>query len=80
MRKLLGFLARLRAERLHYTLEQARDEALLVFVSVPGERWEVEFLADDTVNVEVFRSDGRIVDESALGHMLAELSAGDAGP
>jgi hypothetical protein len=35
-----------------------RSEAIMVEVSVPGERWEVEFFADSHVEIEVFRASG----------------------
>jgi hypothetical protein len=71
---LLTFLDELRAARIHYELRQRRDRAIMVEVAVPGERWEIEFLEDGSVEVEVFRSDGRIHDASALGDLLARHS------
>jgi hypothetical protein len=55
---LLDFLIRLDEARLHYSLTHFRDETVAVEVVVPGERWEVEFFADGTVEVEVFSSVG----------------------
>ena len=49
--------------KIHYTLQSCRDEAIMVLVTVPGERWEVEFLADGSVEVERFISDGEIYGE-----------------
>ena len=49
----------------------------MVEVVVPGERWEVEFLQDGTVDVEVFKSDGDFRDATALGPMLAKHVAAD---
>jgi hypothetical protein len=43
----------------------------MVVVSVPGERWEVEFMIDGSVEVEVFRSNGTIDEEHALARLLA---------
>jgi len=68
---LLSFLNDLRAAKIHYRLGQVRDEAILVEIAVPGERWEVEFLDDGTVEVEIFRSDGEIHDAGALAHLLS---------
>jgi hypothetical protein len=48
----------LRAGKIHHRLDQYRDDAIMVEVAVPGERWEIEFLDDGTVEAEVFRSDG----------------------
>lgn len=46
---LLQFLARLRFVKISYSLEQIRDNAILVNVTVPGERWEIEFMADGEI-------------------------------
>ncbi|MFH5803994.1 hypothetical protein [Alienimonas sp. DA493] len=65
------FLADLRRARIHFRLRDSREDAVGVDVVVPGERWEVDFLDDGSVEVEVFRSDGRIADESALADLIA---------
>ncbi len=44
----------------------------MVEVTVPGERWEVEFLEDGSVDVEVFRSNGEIRNEVALEELLKQ--------
>ena len=72
--RLLGFLNDLRKGNIYYRLSQHRDDAIMVEVTVPGERWEVEFLQDGGVDVEVFRSDGQVLDATALGPMLAKHS------
>jgi hypothetical protein len=74
---LLAFLNELRRGKLYYRLSQHRDDAIMVEVTVPGERWEVEFLGDGSVDVEVFRSDGEIRDGSALVAMLRQFSDAD---
>ncbi|MBA3314838.1 MAG: hypothetical protein H0T47_16320 [Planctomycetaceae bacterium] len=64
------FRARLRAANTFHRLRDTRDEAISVDVSVPGERWEVEFLDDGSVETEVFRSDGHLHDESKLDELF----------
>lgn len=71
---LLSFLNDLRAAKIHYRLGHARDETILVEIAVPGERWEVEFFADGSLEVEVFRSNGEILGEEALEQLLARHS------
>jgi len=66
MQRLLGFLSRLDGAKINYRLEHNRDESIMVLVAVPGERWEIEFMLDDTIEVEVFTSDGAIRGEEAL--------------
>jgi hypothetical protein len=68
--RLLSFLNELRKGKIHYRLDQFRDDAIMVEVAVPGERWEVEFLDDGTVEAEVFRSDGTIHDGTSLDDLI----------
>jgi hypothetical protein len=50
----------------HYTLACHREDALMALITVPGERWEVEFLGDGSIEVERFLSNGEICGEEAL--------------
>ncbi|MBF9237784.1 hypothetical protein I2I05_10295 [Hymenobacter sp. BT683] len=71
LQKLLDFLVKLDDRKIHYTLAHHREEAIMVFVSVPGERWEIEFFADLHFEVEVFKSNGAYLeDESALERLF----------
>jgi hypothetical protein len=73
--KLLDFLARLQAAKIHYTLGHFRDETIAVEIAVPGERWEVEFFADGAVEVEVFPAGrGGLEGEDALDRLFATHS------
>jgi hypothetical protein len=64
---LLTFLNELRRVKIYYRLSQHRDDAIMVELAVPGERWEVEFLNDGTVD-----------DVAALLPMLAKHGDPDA--
>jgi hypothetical protein len=55
---------------MNYTLAHHREEAMMVIIAVPGERWEVEFMNDGSVEVERFTSNGQIHDESALDELF----------
>jgi hypothetical protein len=44
LQKLLNFLTELDSRKIHYTLAHYREEAIMVQVAVPGQRWEIEFL------------------------------------
>jgi hypothetical protein len=46
----------------------------MVSVAVPGERWEIEFLADGSVEVERFTSAGEIYGEEALDELFVLYS------
>lgn len=69
--QLLSFLSSLEDRKIAYSLNHVRDDAVMVEVAVPGERWEVEFLSDGTVDVEKFVSTGTLCGEDALGELLA---------
>lgn len=54
------FIRELDASRTHYTLTSVREGAVMVEVTLPGERWEVEFFNDRDPEIEVFVSDGTV--------------------
>jgi hypothetical protein len=68
--KLLTLLDRLARAEIPYHLEHSRDDAIMVIASAPGQYWEIEFVADGSVAVERFRSDGRVDDESVLEELF----------
>jgi hypothetical protein len=72
--KLLDFLNKLGEQKVPYRLSCWREEAIMVELATPGERWEIEFFADGHVEVERFRSDGHIADESALTDLFNALA------
>ena len=51
---LLKFLDDLRAEGVNFRLGQSRSTAIMVEVFVPRERWEIEFFADGSIDVDRF--------------------------
>jgi hypothetical protein len=68
--KMTDFLDRLDAADMHYTLASVREGAVVVGITVPGERWEVEFFKDGDVEVEVFKSNGEIGDLSSVEELF----------
>ena len=54
MTELLSFLTNLEERKISYRLEHNRQDSIMVLIAVPGERWEVEFFCDGTIEVEVF--------------------------
>ncbi len=69
-RKLTMFLKKLEQAHIHYPLASHREDAIMVLVTVPGERWEIEFLGDGSIEVERFLSNGEICGEEALHELL----------
>jgi hypothetical protein len=72
--RLTSFLRDLERGKISYTLQSNREQAIMVITTVPGERWEVEFLADGSVEVERFISDGEIYGEEMLNELLRKYS------
>lgn len=80
-RTLLDFLRRLKRAKIAHSLRQCRDDALMVEIRVPGERWEVELVDyGDEVHWEIerFVSDGAIDGEAALDELFARFSDEEA--
>ncbi len=73
LEKLLGFLSELDRRKIFFKLTRVRDEAIMVEIAVPGERWEVEFFGDGRVEVEVFESPGIVGGEEELDRLLKEF-------
>jgi hypothetical protein len=82
MHKLLAFLGELDARGIARALTSVRD-AVMVRVFIPGERWEVEFFPDGSVEVEVYRSVEGVIGgqaaEAALARLLREDDEAEAG-
>lgn len=82
LQKLFDFLDDLALHKIGFRLERNREEAIMVCVSVPGERWEIEFFADGEVEVEIFRSAqngvvGGNEAQTALRHLLSSFADDD---
>jgi hypothetical protein len=56
IRDVVSLLERQRAAHINYTLSDPTEGAIMVEVSVPGERWEIEFHKDGQIGVEIFAS------------------------
>lgn len=72
--KLLDLVGRLAKARIHYSLYHSRNDALGVDIAVPGERWEIEFLNDGTVEIERYRSDGAIGGEELIEELFRRFA------
>lgn len=74
MRNFISFLEKLESNKIYYTLDKTRDNYVKVDVSVPGERWEVEFAADGEIVIERFQSVGDIEGEDAIKYLFDNFS------
>ena len=71
--KLKAFLKELQDADIYFELSNHRVGAISVLITVPGEKWEVDFLDDGSVDVELFVSNGEIRDEEALKDLFARF-------
>ena len=68
---IFSFLQKLDEKKIPRRLDSVRDDAIMVEIPLPGERWEIEFFATGEIDIEVFRSDGKIRHAEALDELLA---------
>ena len=73
LQKLIIFLTRLEESRIYYRLNKIRD-CILVEISVPGQRWEVEFMENGEIEIEKFLTSNRIFDEQELEVLFHDFS------
>jgi hypothetical protein len=51
-----------------------RDDSIAIDAVLPGQRWEIEFFLDEEPDVEVFKSDGKVLGADALPGLIAKWS------
>ncbi|MDR1960979.1 MAG: hypothetical protein LBQ16_01700 [Gracilibacteraceae bacterium] len=59
--KLIDFTTGLEKNKIYYRLEKS-DNAIVVAIAIPGERWDARFLLDGSIELEKFLSDGEVAD------------------
>ena len=74
LKELISFLNKLEENNIFYKLNKIRNEAIMVEVAVPGQRWEIEFLENGTVDIEKFISDKDMYDAGELETLFKEFS------
>ena len=67
-------LNRLDQAKIYYNLAHHQEDAITIEVAVPGQRWEFDCYSNGTIEVEIFKSDGSIRDESAIDELFRDLS------
>ena len=77
--KLTALLERLDEARIPFTMEHSREDAIMILAFAPGEYWEIEFLQDGEIDIERYRSDGKIHDESVLQELF-DLCSDEEAP
>ncbi len=71
---MLNLLRELESRNIFFTIERHCDEGVMIVASVPGQRWEIEFLEDGEVRIEKFISDGKIIDLAEFQGLLDRFS------
>jgi hypothetical protein len=74
--RLLDFLNRLDRAHISYQLRHNRPDSVMIDISLPGWRWEVEFMADASVDIERYSSVAGVENDPGLLETLFE----DADP
>ena len=78
LNKFLNFLNQLEQRKINYQIFHHRDEAVMITVSLAGERWEIEFLDNGDIEVEKFISHGEIQGEEALNKLFERETTDDS--
>ena len=71
LNELIELLEKLEAHNIYYKLNKTRGDTIMVEVTVPGQRWEIEYntygkSSKCQIEIEKFISNGMIYDESEL--------------
>jgi hypothetical protein len=78
MNALLEFLDQLEEKKISYELSapscKKMRPAIMVTVNIPGQRWEVEFMLDGSLEIEKFVSNGEIYDEHEIDVLFRDYS------
>jgi len=73
LQKLIVFLTKLDENKIYYRLNKVRD-SIMVEIAVPGQRWEVEFMSDGTMEIEKFITENKIFDEQEIEVLFRDFS------
>lgn len=69
----MSFLRNWKRKRFTLSWDKIRD-SILVEVVIPGERWEIEFFENGAVEIEKFKSDGQMYDETEIDILFEQFS------
>jgi hypothetical protein len=74
--RLHTLLQQLDRARIQYTLGRVRDDTVMICVTIPGRRYEIEVFSDETLEVEAFGVQGQIGGQEMVDDLLAKFSNG----
>jgi len=75
----IELLERLEDKNIYYRLNKTRDDTIMIEVSVPGQRWEIEYntygrSTGGSIEIEKFSSDGTVYDEEEIETLFRDFS------
>ena len=70
---LIDFLDRLEDNKMYYRLNKTRD-SIMVEVPVPGQRWEIEFMANGTIEIEKFLTGATLYGEEEIEVLFRDFA------
>ena len=75
----IELLEKLEDKKIYYRLSKTRDDTITVEVSVPGQRWEIEYntygeKSGGSIEIEKFVSDGTIHGDEELDTLFRDFS------
>jgi hypothetical protein len=59
---------------IHFVRNDYREGAVSLFATVPGQRWEIDVMDDGDIEVEIFKSDGNLLDEAAFKDLVKSFA------
>ncbi len=74
LKDLNNFLNTLEDNKIFYRLSKIRRESVMVEVAVPGQRWEIEFMDNGSIEIEKFFSEGTIHGSEELQVLIDNFS------
>jgi len=70
---IISLLDKLDEKKIYYRLSKIRS-SILIEVAVPGERWEIEYMSDGSVEVEKFTTTGEILGKEEIDVLFRDFS------
>lgn len=74
LKEFIVFLNKLEENSIFYKLDKFRYDCIMVEVTVPGQRWEIEFMDDGSVEIEKYISGKDMYDVNELETLFKEFS------
>ena len=72
--RLIDFLNRLDRAHIFYKLDHARPDSVTIDISLPGWRWEVEFMVDGSIDIERYESVAGVENDPGLLESMFEAA------